>query len=354
MLGLLKARKFLRRRFGSVFVNFGEPISLADSLGRRREELIGDDVDTSRERRAFVEGLGNRIAERINWAVVATSTAVASCALLGERRRGVLREDLVGRMQEIVDLLRLQDVRLTPTLSRDEGEFSESISSLVRSDLVKSVEDPRGEILYFEESKRRTLDLYRNAIVHFLAAPSFLARSLLSGPTETGLRQELAAWIDLFYHEFFVPRGDLLAVHFDALLDHFERLGFSEGGNGSPRPTEKGVEYLRFLSEQTSGLVEAYFVTFTAVLAADGGFSAKALAKDAEAHFDRASLLGEVRRREAANPVTFGNAVELLVRRGILERSSGENGPDVTYQRGPAFDDLTALRERLATALSAG
>jgi len=354
MLGLLKARKFLRRRFGSVFVNFGEPISLAESLGRRREDLIGGDEETARERRIFVEGLGHRIAERINWAVVATATAVASCALLGERRRGVLREDLVGRMQEIVDLLRLQDVKLTPALSRDEGEFSESISSLVRSDLVKSVEDPRGEILYFEESKRRAFDLYRNAIVHFLAAPSFLARSLLEGPSGTGLRQELAAWIDLFYHEFFTPRGELMAAHFDALLDHFERLGFTERIDGNPRPTEKGDGYLRFLAEQTSGLVEAYYATFTAVLAAEEGFSAKALAKTAQAHFERAALLGEVRRREAANPVTFGNAVELLVRRGILARTHGEKGRDVTYQRGPAFDDLTALRERLATALSAG
>ena len=145
-----------------------------------------------------------------------------------------------------------------------------------------------------------------------------------------------------------------MAAHFDAFLDHFERLGFTECIEGNPCPTEKGMGYLRFLAEQTSGLVEAYYATVTAVLAAEEGFSAKALAKAAQAHFERAALLGEVRRREAANPVTFGNAVELLVRRGILARTHGEEGRDVTFQRGPAFDDLTALRERLATALSAG
>jgi len=354
MLGLLRARKFLRRRFGSVFVNFGEPISLADAMGPRRVELSGEGERAAHERRVFVERLGNRIAERINWAVVATATAVASCALLGERRRGLLRDDLVTRMQEVVDLLRLQDVKLSPALIRDEGEFEESIAALVRSDLVRAVEDPRGEILYFEESKRRALDLYRNAIVHFLAAPSFLARSLLAGPSGPGLREELGTWIDLFYHEFFAPRGEVLAVHFDALLDHFERQGIAERVDGHVRPTEKGSEYLRFLAEQTSGLVEAYYATFTAAQAADGPIGAKALAKAAAAHFDRAALLGEVQRREAANPVTFGNAVDLLVRRGILERAASEKGRDVTYQAGPAFDDLTALRERLATALSAG
>ena len=209
MLGLVRARKFLRRRFGSVFVNFGEPISLASALGENRERLATDSSEAGvSERRAFVTTLGNRIAERINWAVVPNATSVAACALLGERHRGLFRPDFVRRMQEIVDLLRLQDVKLTPALVRDEGEFAESIASLLRMDLIESAWDPRGEILYFEESKRRALDFYRNSIVQFLAAPSFLARRLLSGPSLEDLRQELANWLDLFYYEFFTPRGE--------------------------------------------------------------------------------------------------------------------------------------------------
>jgi glycerol-3-phosphate O-acyltransferase len=95
MLALVRARKFLQRRFGSVFVNFGEPISLADALGERRERFVGDDTPEVRdERRAFVESMGHRIVERINWAVVPSATAVGACALLGERRRGFFREDL--------------------------------------------------------------------------------------------------------------------------------------------------------------------------------------------------------------------------------------------------------------------
>ena len=53
--------------------------------------------------------------------------------------------------------------------------------------------DARGEILYFEESKRRALDFYRNSIVQFLAAPSFLARSLLRGGEVGALRADVAA-----------------------------------------------------------------------------------------------------------------------------------------------------------------
>src|SRR5262249_61935839 len=75
-------------------------------------------AETEHDRRAFVEQVGTRIVERINWAMAATATSVACCALLGERQRGLFRPELVRRMQQIVDLLRLMDVRLTPELSR--------------------------------------------------------------------------------------------------------------------------------------------------------------------------------------------------------------------------------------------
>ncbi len=256
-------------------------------------------------------------------------------------------------MQQIVDLLRLQDVRLTPALLRDEPEFNDAIAELLRSDLIKSAEDPRGEILYFEESKRRALDLYRNSILHFVAAPSFLARRLLSGPSVEDLRAELSAWIDLFYTEFFTPRGEVLAAHFDAFLDHFERFGWVERTDGILRATEKGLPWFRFLAEQTRGFIEVYYATINAVLAAEEPTTAKTLRKAASEQFERAALLGEVDRRESANPQTFANAVDFLVRRGTLVPAPESPKGDVAYARGEAFDDLPALRERLAAALAA-
>jgi hypothetical protein len=69
--------------------------------------------------------------------------------------------------------------------------------------------------------------------------------------------------------------------------------------------------------------------------------------------FQRAALLGEVERLEASNAVTFGNAIDLLVRRGVLEQRDPEKGRDPLLLPGPAFEELAALRERLASALAA-
>src|SRR5262245_30348239 len=360
MLGLVRARKYLQRRFGSVFVNFGEPLSLAEALGERRERFAHEAAGAeAADRREFVGALGNRIAERINWAMVPAATGIAASALLGDRSRGVLRARLVERMQQVVDLLRLQDVRLTPALEADLPGFEDAIAAMLRAGLCRATPDARGEILFFEESKRRALDFYRNSVAQFLAAPSFLARGILAGGRPEALRAELAAWLDLFYTEYFVPRGEVLAAHQGAFLDLFEKAGWVERRDGAVRATEAGSDPLRFLAEQTRAVLEAYCATATAVLAAPARpLEAKELQRAAEEQFSRAVLLGEAERREASNPITFANAVDLLVRLGMLERapipSRREADGETGFARGPRFDDLRELRARLAAALARG
>ncbi|MFP8880534.1 MAG: 1-acyl-sn-glycerol-3-phosphate acyltransferase [Myxococcota bacterium] len=351
--GLVRARKFLRLRFGSVFVNFGEPISMADTLGEGRERFLEDTPEGNQEKRILVEGLGNRIVERINWAVIPNATSVAACALMGEPRRGMFREELAVRMQQVVDLLRLQDVRLTPALDRDEGGFRESIGSMLSADLIRSDRDMRGEVLYYERGRVRVLDMYRNTIVHYLATPSFLARHLLSSPKIDDVRAELPVWLDLFYFEFFTPKGEVLASHVDAFIDHFERFGWIERSGDRLDATEKGVSYFRFLAEQTRGIVEVYYATSNAVLAMRGSMSRKSLLKAADDHYGRSELLGEVARREAANETAFRGSLDLMERRGILEPDPDSAGKEPMYRPGPVFDDVVTLRRRLAAALAA-
>jgi glycerol-3-phosphate O-acyltransferase len=211
----------------------------------------------------------------------------------------------------------------------------------------------RGEVLYYEANRRTALDLYRNSIVHYLAAPSFLARRLLPGTTLDELRSDLAHWLDIFYCEFFTPRGEVLAAHFDAFVDHFERFGWLERDDVDLRVTEKGVGYFEFLSEQTRGFVEVYHATASAVLGMDRGLTTKELSQAAREQLHRNELLGEVASRELANDTTFSNAVALLERLAIIEQDPTASGKEVPYVRAKAFDDLPALRERLAFALAA-
>jgi glycerol-3-phosphate O-acyltransferase len=256
-------------------------------------------------------------------------------------------------MREVLDLLRLQDVRMTPALVRDEGEFNESISFLLRAGLIKSEQDPRGEILYYDESRRRALDVYRNVLFHFLVAPSLLARRLQPGATLDALREDLSFWLDFLYRESFAPKATVLGLQLEAFLDYFERMGVLERSNDRFRVTEKGQGYVAFLAEQTRSLLEAYYASCCTILNLEEPSTAKQLEKSAEEQFARAHLLGEIQRTEGWNPVTFRNALDLLTRRGILETVDGEKDRERCYARGAAFEDLAGLRERLAAVLVA-
>jgi glycerol-3-phosphate O-acyltransferase len=354
MLGLVRARKVLGRRYGTVFINFGEPISLARELEGKRHLFTGaEDEAKTAAKRAFTEGLGNEIVERINGAMVANATSVAASALLGEGRRGYFRGDLAIRMGQLIELLQLQDVPLTPELLADAPDFQDSIDFLLRSGLLKTKADPRGEILYFEDAGLRALDVYRNVILHYLAVPSWISRGLLAGLDRESLRADLKFWLELFYEEVFAPTGIVQAAHFDAFLDDFQRRGLIVPIGERLTPSPEGHAFFHVLAEQTRGLLETYLVAVTTVAEMAEPTTLKALEKEGAAQFERGGLLGEVRRPESWNSATFRNAIELLGRRGILEPAEPE-GRDKRVAPGAAFGDLEALRERLATALAYG
>ncbi len=406
-LGLLRARKYLQRRFGSVHVNFAEPVSLTDALGERRkrfervvrgevarllpdgspEEVAALAERIEEEKREFIEDLAHGLVERINWSIVSNATSIVSAVLMGQPSRGVLRTELVERAGQIVELLRIQGALMTSALRADRDDFADSIAFMLRADLIKTAEDldptatelradldrapclradliegdgrgrPSGEIIYYEESHRRALDLYRNSVVHFLATPSFLARDVLRGATEKELRENLLAWQDLFYQEYFVPRDDPAVASAELFLDHFAAQGWTERRAGQVVATPEGEAILTCLAAQTRGLIEVYESVCRVVLDLSEPVTRKQLLAQAERSYANAQLLGEARHTEAASATTFGNVLDLLVRRGILvtlrvPRKAG--APELRYAPGENGAELIPLQERLASTLVAG
>jgi glycerol-3-phosphate O-acyltransferase len=148
----------------------------------------------------------------------------------------------------------------------------------------------------------------------------------------------------------------VLAAHVPGFLDHFARQGWITSDGQQWRATLRGVSELRFFAELTRPLLESYFAVFAAALATPMPIGVKALANESREHFERAELVGEVGLAEASNPVAFGNALDWLVEREILELVPGEGTGkarrEAHYVRGPAFVQLAPLRDRLAAALA--
>ena len=341
VLNLVRARKYLERRFGSVHVCFGEPISLADVLGDRREvyrQAGPEDREIEAEKRDVIEALGWRIVEQINWSFVANANSVSACAGMGSPHRGVRRVELVEHIRVIVDLLKLQKTRMTRALLADQKSFEESISFLLRNDLLKSREDSGGEILYFDESRRTALDLYRNAVAHFLATPSFLARRLLTGADGDALRRDLVQWQKLFYQEFYSPETEVSASQCEAFLGHFVERGWITHNDDVWSTTGAGRPVFENLAEQTRSVVDVYDLSCDVAAQLETVVTRAEFYDRVSEAFEGASIIGNVRRREAANTTTFSNAVDLLLHRGALT----EHRRDVPDKKGRS----AAVREK--------
>lgn len=371
VIGLLRARKYLQRRFGSVHVGFGEPISLADALGRDRqpfEALVRGQIDEPEVRgelearkRTFVAGLANALVERIGLATVANATSVAALVLLGGQRTGMLRDELVAGVNEAVELLRLKGVRLTQAFEHDLPDFRESIAFLEKSELLHTRLDHRGDIVFFEEEQRIALDLYRNSIAHFFVIPSILSRAALQGIDASRIPETLELWVDLLYREFF-PSRELLLSRGEAVLEHFESEGMVERRDGVVRATARGRRPLSTFAEQTRGVVEAYETVVRVLLAwmesAPQGVLRSGLLRESRLAWENARLLGRVRRLEIQSDVTFDNALVWLVGRRVLAAESfptgRRGGSETRYARGEKWHELGSIGAVLAAALRDG
>ena len=128
-------------------MSFGEPVSLATAFGNQRadfEALVRGEIQEPERK----EALETRSASSSkSWVIPWWSASLGDGGerdLRGGRRAardsalGPAPPRLVVQMQNVVGLLKLQGVRLTPAFERDLGEMKEAIAFLERSDLILS------------------------------------------------------------------------------------------------------------------------------------------------------------------------------------------------------------------------
>src|SRR5206468_3970005 len=95
---LLRARSVLKRRYGTVYVSYADPISLNAVLGPARERFAAGlgDPEGEEEKRRFIQRLGFRLLRAVNDAAVAGATAVSATALLGAPRAACRMSDFLA------------------------------------------------------------------------------------------------------------------------------------------------------------------------------------------------------------------------------------------------------------------
>jgi glycerol-3-phosphate O-acyltransferase len=349
LLSLLFAGRVLRYRYGSVTVRFGAPISLAKRLGPE----VGRRSEAGRipDLRATSAALGVELCRQINDLVTAGRSTVAAAALLGQTANALREDELRERVVEVAALLELLGVKRGVALERclDSGRPEAVTELLEQAERVVRVPSPRGDLLQVAPETRPALDLYRAAVGHALVWPGVIALALRGERTREELHQTASEWLDLLSAEFFPVEGEARRERIERVLAHLTARGWIAATSADRlAPTPAGEPWLAFLRAQLQPLLEAYAAVARVVAEAKGEGAREALIKRAQEAQREELLTGEAHFPEGVCAVAAGNALELLLRMGVIVADGNPLRGETAFHRGPQFDALETLRARLA------
>lgn len=163
---LLHLPKFLKRRYGKVYLQFAKPISLKAALGDRAREYLEND-DALHE---FTKNLAWQIGHAINDVTTLLSSALAATALLYPKAKSVTSKEVHAKSETLLKVCKVSDPRISETLEKNfHLSIQEALNKLVASGIIQGHGDPEERFYTFPENQRLALEFYKNRGMHAMA-----------------------------------------------------------------------------------------------------------------------------------------------------------------------------------------
>jgi glycerol-3-phosphate O-acyltransferase len=180
---IIKTSRILRKRFGRVYINIGEPIIMKDYLEAQEKQI---EQMTLNERQSLYRRIGYEIVLEINKVSVVTPLSLVAAVILSHDRRGISHDELMDVLIEFYEYLTMKKVRFTATFAHREKAVAEALNIFTQSDIITKIEaeedeaEEMQEVVYsLDDEKRLYLEYYKNNILHFFVPLSFVATSMV-------------------------------------------------------------------------------------------------------------------------------------------------------------------------------
>ncbi len=333
-----------RRKYGRIYVRFGEPVSLNQALGGYAEA-------TEDERRIMLHKLAFEVCTRINDVTPITGSALLSQVLLATRGRALTISDIYGAMGEILGQARRRNLPLADSAQRlgsVEG-LADLTASLVANGTFESFDGGAEPVFRVAPGRELTAAFYRNTAIHYFIGGAIGEVALLKAaespadPTET------------FWNEVFEVRDVLKFDFFFAEKDDF-RKQVAEQLSGRVPDWEHQLAVGHDPAELRAALqpltafavlrpfIEAYGVV--ARVLTRSGLDEEIEEKECVAAClglgTQLMLQGSLRTEEAVSKILFGTGYQLAAHRGLTRP-----GPDLAARRAAFADELLDITRRI-------
>lgn len=181
LFALLRSLGKLREKFGQVYVNFGEPLTLTDFLDAEQPQWRNslDSGERPEWLGSVSEKLGTEIMQRINASAAVTPVALIATALLGTPRQSMGFENLAAQIDFYRDLLAAEPYANAVELP--ERESDAMIEHAIELNAVKREPHALGDVVRMDEKSAVLMTYFRNNVAHLFALHASIACAFMNG-----------------------------------------------------------------------------------------------------------------------------------------------------------------------------
>lgn len=337
---VIKARHFLKKRYGKIYIKFNEPLSLNEYLGRK------DYSPHDRQQR-----LAFGLIRAINEVTPVTPLSLIATAILANHRRGFHPSELAETADSLLLFLRRREAPLAATLTDASRAVMETLALLTEWRMVESLEAPAEDeepFYYMEDEKKMELEYYKNSIIHFFIPHAFVAVSLLTGSEEVrSLETIISDYVfmrRLFQNEFIFDEGEDLSLTVPAVLADFLDPAFLVPADqkGGYTITRLGFEKLPVWAALAKTYLESYWIAVTSIgREKQKGAKRSDLLKEMNVLGRRYHKLQVIDHIGALSKVNFENALAVINKEFLKSRGDSEG------EQVRAVDNLSQLGQKL-------
>ncbi|WIF68887.1 glycerol-3-phosphate 1-O-acyltransferase PlsB [Metapseudomonas otitidis] len=344
----------LKLRFGSVAVNFGEPIKLAEFLDQQQPDWRAQELGPQ-FRPAWLNDTTNRLAVRIarhlNDAAAINPVNLVALALLSTSRLALDERALTRVLDLYLALLRA--VPYSPHATLPEGNGQALIQYVQSMDLLAEQKDALGKILYLDEQNAVLMTYYRNNVLHIFALPGLLASFFQSSGRSS--REQILRYTRALYPylqaELFIRWNlDELDAVVDQWLAAFVEQGLLKVENDvyvRPAPSSRQFVLLTLMSRAIAQTLQRFYMAIALLLnAGQNQLTAEELENLCTVMAQRLSILHGLNAPEFFDKTLFRHFIQTLLDQRVLRQ---DEAGKLSYH--PELGDLAeGAAKRVLTA----
>lgn len=346
LVNIFKARKLLKKKYGKIYINFEDPLSLKEHL----QQMTPDFTRLARdEQKRKCYRFGEKIVSAINRQSVITPYAIVAGALLNSSRKQIYHRQLTENVETYMNYIVNMGTKMADTLFVDRQSSIDFVIDsfaankyIEQSKTEKKAFPPPNPIIKVHESKRPNLEYYKNnGIIHFipgaytalsiLALDAFQFQASAVHPHYTFLKK-------FFKLEFVFDPDDSVEMSVRKNIK-----AFIDDAILMPNPlmpdtynlTSSGFRKLHLFAE----FLEPYLDSYWVVLNFFNRYTKKSILdikdplKKIQAMGNRMYKRQEITKREGLSRINYKNAISYFTRHGLINPETDKEQLDYYVEK---------------------